>query len=150
MKILQLGPAHAEAVTNVALKGKAYWGYDDEFMENCREELTYREETFGRRDVFGTFMDGKLVGFYALGTGKPRCGLLEDFFVLPDYIGGGIGRKLFAHCLEESRRRGWKKLNTDSDPFAEGFYKKMGWRRVGSSPSGSIPGRVLPLMEFEL
>jgi len=35
----------------------------------------------------------------------------------------------------------------DADPNAEGFYLKMGAERVGESPSGSIPGRMLPLLQ---
>jgi hypothetical protein len=32
----------------------------------------------------------------------------------------------------------------DADPNAEAFYLAMGAVRIGQTPSGSIPGRVLP------
>jgi hypothetical protein len=35
-------------------------------------------------------------------------------------------------------------------PNAEGFYRKMGAERVGETPSGSIPGRMLPLMQVRV
>lgn len=36
------------------------------------------------------------------------------------------------------------------DPFAVAFYEAMGMRITGESPSGSIPGRMLPRMERRL
>lgn len=38
----------------------------------------------------------------------------------------------------------------DADPNAEPFYRAMGAVRIGATPSGSIPGRELPLLEFTL
>ncbi len=150
MDVRAIGPDYASKVTEIALKGKAHWGYDDAFMEKCREELTYREKTFETKAVFGAFREGRLVGFFALKEKNPRTGNLDDLFILPEHIGAGIGRALMDRCLEESRKRGWTRLIVDSDPFAEGFYRKMGFRRIGEAPSGSIPGRFLPLMELSL
>ncbi|MCC0041531.1 MAG: hypothetical protein H6880_05120 [Rhodobiaceae bacterium] len=36
------------------------------------------------------------------------------------------------------------------DPFAVAFYEAMGMRITGESPSGSIPGRMLPRMQRRL
>jgi hypothetical protein len=38
-------------------------------------------------------------------------------------------------------------VGLDADPNAEPIYERFGSRRVGWSPSGSIPGRRLPRME---
>ncbi|MDQ3634639.1 MAG: GNAT family N-acetyltransferase, partial [Acidobacteriota bacterium] len=69
----------------------------------------------------------------------------------PANIGSGIGRKLFAHALEKSASLNAKKLNIKSDPNAEGFYKKMGAKRIGDVVS-EIEGneRILPLMQLIL
>jgi hypothetical protein len=37
-----------------------------------------------------------------------------------------------------------------SDPHAEGFYLKLGARRIGSRVSDLEPGRQLPLLRFAL
>ena len=42
---------------------------------------------------------------------------------------------------------GARAIGLDSDPHAVGFYEKMGLKVKGWSPSGSIPGRLLPRME---
>ena len=40
-------------------------------------------------------------------------------------------------------------LSIESDPHAEGFYLRLGARRIGEVPS-TLPGRVLPLLEFRI
>ncbi|WP_067619878.1 hypothetical protein [Alicyclobacillus acidiphilus] len=72
-------PSEAPVLTDIAFRSKAVWGYDDHFMEQCRDELTIRP-----------------------------------------------------------------------DPNAEPFYLAMGAQRVGEVPSGSIPGRMLPLLQYLL
>jgi SAM-dependent methyltransferase len=42
------------------------------------------------------------------------------------------------------------RLTIDADPHAEAFYVAMGAARVGESPSGSIPGRMLPRLELSV
>ncbi len=41
-------------------------------------------------------------------------------------------------------------MSVASDPNAEAFYRAMAATTVGTAPSGSIPGRRLPLMELAL
>jgi GNAT superfamily N-acetyltransferase len=92
--------------------------------------------------------DGVLVGFYALSSGTD--GELDACFVDPPAIGTGVGAMLLRDALTAARRRGWATLVLDADPGAEGFYLRHGARRIGGSPSGSIPGRVLPRLAFDL
>jgi ribosomal protein S18 acetylase RimI-like enzyme len=76
---------------------------------------------------------------------------IDNLFVLPDYIGQGIGNRLFQHAVELARRRGYKILQLESDPNAVGFYQKMGMRKIGERRydlDGQL--RVLPLMEMTL
>jgi hypothetical protein len=49
-----------------------------------------------------------------------------------------------------ARVRGGRVMGVDADPFAAPFYKRMGMREIGVSPSGSIPGRFLPRLSIEL
>jgi hypothetical protein len=37
-----------------------------------------------------------------------------------------------------------------ADPNAEGFYLRLGFSRASTRPSGGIPGRHLPYLEFAL
>ena len=133
-------PGEEALLTDLAMRSKAHWGYDDAFLEACRDELTIRPEQIERIDVAD--LDGAVIGMVRLEPGA-----IEDLFVDPEAIGTGVGRVLFRHAVRRAAAEGMDKLRIDADPNAEGFYAAMGAVRVGESPSGSIPGRVLPMLE---
>lgn len=141
----------AGPLTELAMRSKAHWGYDEAFMAACRPELTMAEgEITARRTVLaeqpGT---GRVLGFGTL-EGEPPQGAIGMLFVEPDAIGLGVGRLLFGHLLATARRLGFERLTIDADPNAEPFYAAMGAVTVGRVPSGAIPGRTLPLMAVDV
>ena len=42
-KIRKAKNNETKVLTELAMESKAYWGYSDEFMHNCREELSIRK-----------------------------------------------------------------------------------------------------------
>ena len=68
----------------------------------------------------------------------------------PAAIGGGAGARLLGSARELARREGFRRLLIHSDPHAVPFYSRHGARLVGEVASGSIPGRLLPLLALEL
>ena len=84
------------------------------------------------------------------GKEAPRHGILEHLYVDPAALGAGHGRRLWCHMVASARACGYKQVTIHSDPHAEGFYRTMGARRIGDVASGSIEGRRLPLMRFEV
>ncbi|WP_436701434.1 GNAT family N-acetyltransferase [Nocardioides sp. BYT-33-1] len=143
-------PGEAARLSALALRSKGHWGYDAAFLDACREELTLRDDQLAaRRTVVAELPDGRIVGFRTL-EGRPPVGELGMMFVDPDAIGRGIGRALIADLLAEARASGFRLITIDADPNAEAFYLAQGAVRVGATPSGSIPGRVLPRLELRL
>ncbi len=69
-------------------------------------------------------------------------------FIDPPFMGQGIGRLLFEWCVEQAAALGAGRLLIDADPKAEAFYLRMGAKRVGQSPSASVPGRLLPQLAY--
>lgn len=147
--IRQARPDEAAAVSDLALRSKGYWGYSDEFLEACREELTYTPEQCAAGEVFVAERDGRLLGMSAI-EGKPPEGEVVAMFVDLDAMGQGVGGGLIRHLLDESRTRGFTSLTLAADPGAEPFYVHHGATRIGEIPSGSIAGRVLPHLRFAL
>ena len=141
--------AEAGEISALALRSKAYWGYDEAFLEACRAELTYAAEDCASGDVFVAEADGVLAGFCVV-RGSGDEGELEALFVDLPWIGTGAGGRLLRHALDVARARGIVRLVLDADPGAEPFYAHHGARRTGEVPSGSIPGRTLPRMVFDL
>ncbi|MGA5823836.1 GNAT family N-acetyltransferase [Kitasatospora sp. NPDC094028] len=149
MQIRPARPGEAGRLTDLALRSKAHWGYDEAFMAACREELTVDAAAIERSFVEVAEEDGRLLGFAVL-TAVPPGGALDLMFVDPPAIGRGVGRALFEHVRARAVALGLRRFTIDSDPNAERFYLAMGAARVGATPSGSIPGRELPLLVVEL
>ena len=136
----------AELLTAIALKSKAHWGYDAAFMESCREEMSVSPEDIRTQTVGVALARSEIAGFYSLEPDGTDGGELHKLFVEPDFIGHGIGRRLFKDMLDHAKEAGFQAIFLDSDPYALGFYKRMGCAVIGEAPSGSIPGRMLPRM----
>ncbi|MFE9723536.1 GNAT family N-acetyltransferase [Streptomyces sp. NPDC005794] len=149
MKLRPGRPEEAAALTEMALRSKAHWGYDEAFLAACRDELTVRPDEMGDGRAAVAEQDGRVLGFTAL-SGEPPEGALAMMFVEPEVIGRGVGRLLFGHTMTQARRLGFEALTIDADPNAEPFYTAMGAARIGATPSGSIPGRELPLLRIAL
>lgn len=75
--------------------------------------------------------DGKVVGFALYytnySTWKGKCLYLEDFYVLPEFRGEGIGSKLFDAVVTIAKNRGVKRMDwqvLDWNEPALNFYRK--------------------------
>lgn len=137
-------------LTDLAFRSKAHWGYPDEFMELCRDELTVCAGYLDEHACFVLEAERHAVGFASLERLNSKRVELGHLFVEPSEIGHGYGRELMAHAISEARSKGYCVLEIQADPNAESFYCLCGARRVGTKPSASIPGRDLPLMELDL
>jgi ribosomal protein S18 acetylase RimI-like enzyme len=146
MKILKARPSDAEALTRIAFAAKRYWGYPERWIEHWRESLTITPEFIRHNEVHAAVVEGEPAGFYAL-VGKGGKIELEHLWVLPEHMGEGVGRALFVHAVGRAAASGADLLSIESDPNAEGFYRRMGARRTGEI-NYSIAGqrRTLPLL----
>ena len=142
-------PDEAAALTELVMRSKAHWGYSDEFMESCRQELTIHADAMVASRVTVAEDDARVVAVATL-EGQPPQGELGSLFVDPDMIGRGVGRRLLQHMLETARGVGFRTVVLDADPNAEPFYEAMGFARTAVVPSGSIPGRTLNRYALEL
>ncbi|WP_232805826.1 GNAT family N-acetyltransferase [Glycomyces xiaoerkulensis] len=147
----RLRPARADEadeLSGLAMRSKSHWGYSPGFLEACRAELAITPEKLGS-GVTVADLDGRIVGFHRI-EGSPPAAELAALFVDLDMIGAGVGGALLRDALSAAAERGIRRLVLDADPGAEPFYARYGAERIGQSPSGSVPGRVLPHMRFEL
>ncbi len=134
----------------LALRSKAYWGYDVDFIEACRRELSFDSDYLSSNPVFVGVLDGKPVGFYALERLSNTEAELGALFVEPDQIGRGIGRALISHAKQTAREIGFVSIVIQGDPNAADFYRAAGGVPCGELPSRSIPNRLLPLFRIKL
>jgi GNAT superfamily N-acetyltransferase len=120
----------------------------------CVAELTVRAERIAANEFWVSDGPAGPTGLYELIVDAddlaPGVGELHLIFVEPETIGSGLGRRLWQHMEDRARARDIAVIGLDADPNALPFYERMGCRRVGQSPSGSVPGRMLPRLEKRL
>ena len=137
------------ALSALMLRSKAYWGYDDAFLEKCREVLVIPETMIATGDVLVAELEGTIVGVAAV-TDEPPEVELDVCFVDPSAIGAGVGRVLVDAAKSLARTTGARTMRVQSDPNAEAFYARLGAVRIGEMPSDIDPNRPLPLLLFDL
>jgi GNAT superfamily N-acetyltransferase len=150
MTIVRAKPEDAATLTEIAHAAKRHWGYPENWIAAWREILTMRPEFIAGNTAYCAVEADRAIGFYVLTT--EDGGLhLDHLWILPSAMGRGIGRALFQHAATEASRLGSNLIKIEADPNAEGFYKRMGATRVGTSVS-EVEGerRELPLMEHRV
>ena len=150
MQIVRAEPEDADALTEIAYAAKRHWGYPERWIESWRDTLTIRAEFIAANVAWCATEDARVVGFYLL-TSESDGLHLDHLWIAPPAMGRGIGRALFEHAVEQARGLGGRALEIESDPNAEGFYRRMGARRVGVTVT-NIEGqrRELPLLRYDL
>ncbi|MFD5394576.1 GNAT family N-acetyltransferase [Streptomyces sp. NPDC127097] len=127
----------AGRLTRLVRSSRAYEGRYSSMVEGYRVGPDYIaahrvfvavEEAAGGADP-GERAAERVWGFYALMVEPAELDLM---FVADQAQGYGIGRRLFAHMREEARRAGLDRVRVVSHPPAEGFYRSMGARPVGT------------------
>jgi GNAT superfamily N-acetyltransferase len=148
--IRQATGADAPELTEIAHQAKRHWNYPERWIEIWKEALTITPDFISNHRVHVACVSDKIAGFSAVVEDGNKV-WLEHLWVLPAQIGTGLGKKLFQHATGVAASTGASAMEIESDPNAEGFYKRMGARRIGEVVS-EIEGekRVLPLLTFDL
>jgi len=149
MRIRRAAAEDADTLSDLAHRAKAHWGYPASWMREWDAQLTIIPGYLELHDVWVSERDGTIVGMCALEDRGDRCNL-EHVWVEPSLHGKGVGRALVMHALSEARSRQVAAVELLSDPFATGFYERLGARRIGEVPA-PMPGardRTLPKFEF--
>jgi GNAT superfamily N-acetyltransferase len=141
---------HASILTEIAISAKRHWNYPERWIEIWLPLLTISPEYISQNETWMAALDLKPAGFYSLCLDSTSL-WLDNLWVLPNFMGQGIGKQLFQHALERSKTLGASILKIEADPNAQSFYEKMGVRKVGER-HGEIDGqpRILPIMEINL
>ena len=142
-------PEEARALSELALRSKAVWGYEPSFMARCCASMRLMPAMLRANEYYVALEGRAPLGFYGFEPEPEGLGL-DMFFVEPDAIGRGVGRALWNHAVARARRLGVRELLAVSDPNAAGFYLRMGCRPAGARPSEVEPGRTLPVFRFAL
>ena len=138
-------------LSDLCFRSKAVWGYDVEFMDACRAELSFEPRDLELTPIAVAEHYGKPIGVAQVKVVDDEADLLK-LFVEPSALRSGTGKALLVWATDVAKKLGATRLIIEADPDAAPFYRRMGAYDVGQAPSGSVPGRMLPklAMNFDL
>lgn len=147
--IRQASTNEAAALTRIAHDAKRHWGYPEHWIQHWQDDLTISADFISNNQVYVAEQEGEIIGFYALVLGDSRAEL-EHMWVAAGHIGTGVGKELFVHAMQKAAGENVSVVEISSDPNAEGFYERMGARRIGED-SSDIDGqaRTLPRLTVD-
>jgi hypothetical protein len=112
-------PDEAAILTELCLRSKAVWGYDEEFMLAFRNELTLTRSAMQSSHLKVAEIDGDLVGMAQVSV-RSDIAELDKLFVEPTRLRSGSGRALFV----------WAKNNFEA-------FDREGLHPAETPPTGS-------------
>ena len=91
----------------------------------------------------GAFADGRQVGFVRVITDYYTFGWFADVFVLPEYRGQNISKKMLSHIMEQpwSKRLRRKMLNTSD---AHGLYRQFQFKELAT------PSNIMEIVNADI
>lgn len=148
-KIRQAKPEEANLLTNLTMDSKSYWRYSKEFLKKCRPHLLMSEEYINSWPVKVIEIDNEVKGYFSLKVieGENR---LDNLWILPEFIGQGLGSLLFQEVIKEAELLNWKYFRLAGERNAVEFYEKLGAKEIGRVQSRLGKDIFLPHMEYIL
>lgn len=135
---VQLRPPHldeGERLREIAIASKSYWGYDLGRVRQWAAMGDFSPEGLGRKEIWVAEVNGEAVGWAALIPQGEVC-WLDDLWIQPEWIGKGIGTRLFRQTAERGTQLGAKEMEWEAERHAIGFYEKIGGRYLRDGKPG--------------
>jgi GNAT superfamily N-acetyltransferase len=159
LMVREASASDSVALTDISFASKQYWNYPNEYFDIWKDELTISPSYIKDNMVYVAEVRGRAIGYVSLvelkdefwtGNGVVNRGFcLEHIFILPEYIGKGIGSRLIAFLKERCKEMNIDSIYIFSDPNAKGFYDKLGACYLGEV-SSNIKGRTVSLYELHI
>jgi maltose O-acetyltransferase len=152
-------PSEHSVLTEIAFAAKRHWRYPEEYYERWHAELTITGEYINGNIVYSAKHESGWIGFYSIVENPadfysgeihiPKGFWLDHMFIYPEFHHLGIGREMIMHIQRNASAHEIERLLIFVEPFARGFYEKIGAEFLHMSKS-SIPGRLIPVYELKL
>lgn len=158
IQIIKAVEPDSKILTEISFAAKRHWNYPDNHYEIWKDELSISSDYIIQNIVYKSQIGADSVGFYSIveNAYNFRVGevfiekgfWMEHLFIRPEYHKLGIGRLMVEHALNIAKQKRIDRLLVFADPFASGFYEKIGALFLYESKS-SIPGRLIPVYELK-
>jgi len=134
LQIVRANPEDSEELKQIAILSKGFWGYSEDLMSQWAHSPIITPKSITYATVYKAVVDTSTVGWYRLWD-NAKIATLDDLWILPAFMGQGIGRSLFQHAVSQARSFGALSIELDADPHALAFYEHMGCYKIGENLS---------------
>jgi GNAT superfamily N-acetyltransferase len=148
IEIRRARPDEGPRLKKIAVAAKSYWGYESQSVFRWADQGDFSPARLAELNAFVAVAGGRAVGWCSL-LGEGETWSLEDLWVEPEWMGKGVGERLFREAAAHARSLGGRRLEWEAEPNAVGFYERMGARYVRDSEP-SAWGRIIPVMGLDL
>lgn len=148
IRIRTVEPDEGERLRKIAIAAKGHWGYDARRVGEWAAMGDFSPRGLRKKSFFVAAIEDKAVG-WAAAIDRGEVWWLDDLWIEPEWMGKGIGSRLFRHAAEHGRRVGAVRMEWEAEPNALGFYERMGGRYLRDGEPG-VWGRVLTIMGVDL
>lgn len=142
----------AHFLTQLALDSNAYYKYRTVSDQEAIKVFRVNDEHINNGIIRVMKNHSEIIGFYGLISeekGGKTVNIISHFFLKPDFIGKGYGKKLFQEMIRTaSEELNWDGLMWESDPNAAWFYRKMGAKKIGEIPCPLKPPGKAPVFIY--
>jgi N-acetylglutamate synthase-like GNAT family acetyltransferase len=126
----------------------SYWEYTQAELNKIMKLYSLNEEYLLNNHVYLAYSHEIFIGFFGLIKTNNHGNELDYFLIKKDLIGFGYGYNMWKACCDKAKSLMIKDFVILSTPDAEGFYIKMGAKRIDAFSSEIRKGVMLPLLKF--
>jgi GNAT superfamily N-acetyltransferase len=138
-----------DELNNIAFLSESHWGHDKNMMAVFKEEYRLTQEYLKNNKVFNMMLGGNIIGFYAFNMTQ-EIPELEYFYLKPEYIGMGYGRKLWDEAIEFCKNNKIKTFVFVAGSEVKKYYLKMGAEVIKTLPSRLDAKRKIYKFEMKI
>lgn len=138
-----------DELNNIAFLSESYWGHNKNMMDIFKKEYRLTRKYLKNNEVFNMVLDESIIGFYAFNMTQ-EIPELEYFYLKPEYIGKGYGRKLWNEAIEFCKNNKIKTFVFVAGTEVKNYYLKMGAEVIKTLPSKLDAKRKIYAFKMEI
>jgi len=114
------------------LRKEVNWGLEDKLISDERAEDSLKKSPL----CICAYNKDKIVGMIRLAGDLSMYGYIQDFIVLPEYQGRGIGKRLLEELLKKIGNKKNYLLGVCPSKVSVNLYEKFGFKKRPENPNG--------------
>jgi GNAT superfamily N-acetyltransferase len=167
MRIREAEPKDARPIAEIHVRAwqTAYRGQlTDDYLEGLTVEDRLEHHRRGLEQPMPEWRTwvaedgGDTVGFAVTGPSQdadadPKTGEVYAIYLEPERMGTGVGRRLFAHAVDDLRERGFRTATLwvlETNERTRRFYEVAGWKPDGAVTSERVDCEMRPTLRYRV